>query len=274
MVRQEVHVAPVSTEVDRVVIPFLPERGKPPMLHAHRVILVVPPDARTTAAKVRERLEEVTAVEEVRLDLDADRSSEFRQVLETISKVLAQELEAGNRVHLNLSSGSKMVCVAAGMAAMAHIRPGHGTIYHVRASGFSLTKEDFELHGRTKGVLEVDEVEPVPILLPEPLQVRVLGFLRTRPLQAAEYRDIITFLGQVPASGYQVAPKAQRRLVAWNNAITTRMVRKVLTPLEDEGLIEIKALGRQRGAQLTSRGLLYAALAAPDQNSLRKPLAA
>lgn len=272
MVRQEVHVAPVSQEVDRVVLPFLPERGNPPQMHAHRVVLIVPADFRKTALKIKERLRAVATVEEVPLDPSVDRSTEFRVVLETIARVLARELEAGNRVHLNLSSGSKMVCVAAGMAAMAHIRPGQGSIYHVRPAGHSMTKEDFELHGRTKGIMEVDEVEPVPILLPEAIQLRVLGFLREQPKQSAEYRDMIKFLGQIPGSGYQVTANG-RRLVAWNNAMTTRMVRKVLTPLEDEGLIEVKALGRQRGAQLTSRGLTYAALAAPEPTSLRRPLA-
>ncbi|MBI2078431.1 MAG: hypothetical protein HYT80_08710 [Euryarchaeota archaeon] len=272
MVRQEVHVAPVSEEVDRVVLPFLPERGNPPQMHAHRLVLVVPPEFRATAAKIRDRLRSVAVVEEVPLDLGTDRSAEFRTVLEVIARVLAREIEKGHRVHLNLSSGSKMVCVAAGMAAMAHIRPGQGSIYNVRPAGHSVTKEEFEAHGRTKGLLHVDEVEPVPVLLPEALSLRVLGFLREQPRRSAEYRDLIKFLSQIPGSGYQSASVAGKRLVAWNNAVTTRMVRKVLTPLEDEGLVEVKSLGRQKGAQLTSRGMVYAALAAPDAGALRRPL--
>lgn len=274
--RQDVHIVPVSLEVDRVVLPFLSDGSGPPQLHAHRIVLMVPSDApsRRTAATLRRTLGAVASIEEVELESErAHRAGGFQDVLEKISRAILRELEAGNRVHLNLSSGSKVVCVAAGLAGMANLRPGLGSVYYVRPAGHSVTKQEFELHGRTKGVVEVDEVELVPVLLPEPVQLRVLGFLRDQPQRAADYREMIEFLGRIPGSDYQPNNGlAQRRVHAWNNAVTTRMVRKVLTPLQSEGLIEIKNLGRQKGAQLTTRGALYASMAAPDRSVLFKPL--
>lgn len=259
------------------MLPFLPQKGEPPLLHAHKVVLVVPRAAQAlrTCGKIERLLRNVAKSERVVLDAERGRpTSEFGNILQTVSTILVGELSRGNRVHLNLSSGSKMVALAAGMAGMAHIRPGQGSIYYVHPSGLALSEAEFEEHGHTKGVQAVEELELMPVLLPEPVQMRVLGFLRQQPEVTAEYRDLLRFLTEIPGSGYATPAKDKLRLARnWNNAITTSMVRKVLNPLHEQGLIEILDKGRQRGVLLTSRGVLYASMTGTDRSRLRTPLA-
>lgn len=266
---------PIAREIDRAALPFLGSPGKPPVLHAHRIILLVPPTpmGRRVGDKVAKALKAVAAVEQLELDSEkGGRSIGFQRLLSQISRLCVRELEAGNRVHINLSSGTKLVAFAAGLAGMAHIRPGLGSVYYVQPEGFTLSESDFEHHGHTKGVADVEELELMPVLLPEPAQLRVLAYLRYQPEGRANYRDLLEYLGTVPESEYAPAPKGSSvRIRNWNNAATTRMVRKLLTPLHEDGLIEILALGGQKACQLTNRGLLYVSVAGLTKDDLRKP---
>lgn len=273
---REVHVVPISREVDRAVLPFLASAGNPPVLHAHKIVLLVPKVAiaRRVAAKVEQALRSVAPVERHELESDREHpTAGFQRLLHQISRLLLTELEAGNRVHINLSSGSKLVAFAAGLAGMAHLRPGHGSIYHVQPAGHTITEAEFEEHGHTRGMQDIEELELMPVLLPEPIQLRILGYLKYQPEQAAEYRDLLEFLSGIPGSDYSVASTADSRKVRdWNNAVTTRMVRKILSPLQEQGLLEILERGSKRAAHLTTRGLLYSAIAGTDQLRLRNPL--
>jgi hypothetical protein len=272
---QDVHILPLSREVDRAVLPFLPGPRRPPTLHAHRIILLVPghPGAARVAAKVERQLRQVSIVQRVPLASDPEHpTAGFQGILQQVAGLCRQELDAGHRVHINLSSGSKLLAFAAGLAGMAHVRPGQGSIYYVQPDGVTLSEADFEEHGSTRGVLDVEELDLMPLLLPPPLQQRVLQFLRTRPDGRADYRDILTFLATVPGSGYSSARAHQPRQVRnWNNAITTRMVRTLLSPLAEQGLVEIRDAGRQRCAQLTTRGVLYSSISGLAERRRREP---
>ncbi len=274
--RQDVHIVPVAREVDRVVLPFLPREGHPPTLHAHRIILLVPAaaQAKRIAAKVEKALSVAATVERYDLATDVDRpTAGFQGILHQISWLCARELEQGNRVHINLSSGTKLVAFAAGLAGMAHLRSGSGSIYYVQPSGYSLSEADFEEHGPTRGVMDVEELQLMPLFLPEPLQLRVLNFLKYQPDSRTSYRDLIDFLAQVPGSDFAHAPATSRpRVRNWNNSTTTRMVRTILTPLQGQGLVEILDQGRQKVVHLTSRGLLYSSIAGLDRDRLKDPL--
>jgi predicted transcriptional regulator len=191
-----------------------------------------------------------------------------------VSWLCHRELSAGNRVHINLSSGSKLVAFAAGLAGMAHLRPGKGSLYYVQPAGFSVSELDVEEHGHSQGLLDVEELDLMPVMLPDPLQMRVLNYLRHAEANRAIYRDLVEFLAEIPGSGYASARgKPTTQVRNWNNAQTTRMVRTILAPLHEQGLIEILSQGRQKEALLTQRGLLYASISALDKSSLRSPIA-
>lgn len=261
---RDVHIIPLSREVDRVVLPFAARQGRPPALHAHRFILLVPETetGRRIASRVEQSLAAIAPVERLPLASDRDRpTAGFQGLLQQVAALCRRELEAGNRVHINLSSGSKLAAFAAGIAGMAHIRPGCGSVYYVQPHGTALSEQEFDEHGSTVGVLDVEDLELMPILLPETMHLRVLELLQRQPSQRIEYRDLLRFLCDIPGSGYSLPLEGTALKVRnWNNAVTTRMVRKLVTPLARQGLIEVLDGGRQRAVQLTARGAHYAAL--------------
>jgi hypothetical protein len=273
---QDVHILPLAREVDRAVLPFFPQHGEPAILHAHRVILLVPGTAlaRKVAANVERRLQPVALVEREPLAVDREHpTAGIQGILHQVAVLLRRELMQGNRVHINLSSGTKLVAFAAGLAGMAHVRPGQGSLYYVQPEGYLVSEEDAEEHGHTKGMLDVEEVQLLPILLPEPLQLRLLTFLQHQPERRATYRETIAFLSRIEGSGYEAARHGTPRTVRnWNNAVTTRMVRNLLTPLQSQGLLNLVALGREKGIHLGPRGLLYAALGGLTRDQVSLPL--
>jgi hypothetical protein len=275
-VTQDVHIVPLAREYDRAVLPFLAHAGKPAVLHAHRIILLVPDseEARLIGTKVEKALRNVANVERYILAADRARpTAGFQGILQQVAWICRHEMEAGNRVHINLSSGSKLVAFAAGLAGMAHLKPGAGSLYYVQPNGFSASLAEFEDHGLAVGLAAVEELELMPMMLPDPVQLRVLNFLQYQPDGWAEYRDLIGFLSEIPDSGYGGGVTATAQQVRnWNNAVTTRMVRTILTPLAQQGLVEIVVRGRQKAAQLTRRGLLYASITGLERRHLRSGL--
>ena len=273
---ETVHIVPVAREIDRATLPFLPTDSRPALLHAHRILLVrAEGDASRRVAEKIERAVRRSALVEHHVIEEGTREPEtdFEQILGRIAYLCVRELNKGHHVHINLSSGTKLFALAAGLAGMAHLRPGRGSLYYVRPSGYLVSEAEFEEHGISKGVLDVEEVQVLPLMLPAPLQQRILCLLKTWPQGVAGYREIIEFLAAVPGSGYETpAGRTLRRVRAWNNAVTTRMVRSVLHPLQAEGLLELRDVGRQRAAKLTRRGSLYASLVGLDGAQLRAPL--
>lgn len=270
------HIVPVAREIDRAALPFLAGDARPPLLHAHRILLVRADTepSRRVAERVERAVRRVALVEHHLIPQNGGAAeTDLEHVLGQIASLCLRETRAGNRVHINLSSGTKLFAIAAGLAAMAHLRPGQGSLYYVRPHGYLVSEEEFEEHGVSKGMLDIEEVQLMPLMLPSPVQRRVLAFLRHSAAELVEYRDLIGFLGQVPGAGYGTPGRqAPRRVRAWNNAVTTRMVRSVLRPLEQEGLLELRDLGRQRAVRLTRRGRLYASLVGLGPEDLRQPL--
>lgn len=275
-VAQDVHIVPLAREYDRAVLPFLAHAGKPAVLHAHRIILLVPDseEARLIGTKVEKALRNVAHVERYIMAADRARpTAGFQGILQQVAWICRHELESGNRVHINLSSGSKLVAFAAGLAGMAHLTPGVGSLYYVQPNGFAASLAEFEDHGLAIGLSAVEELELMPMMLPDPVQLRVLNFLQYQPDGWAEYRDLIGFLSEIPDSGYGGGVTATPQQVRnWNNAVTTRMVRTILSPLAQQGLVEIVVRGRQKAGQLTRRGLLYASITGLERRHLRSPL--
>lgn len=274
---RDVHIIPLAREVDRAVLPFVPRPTGAPILHAHKAILLVPATdaARRIAAKVEKALQAVTEVERHEMQADQGRpTAGIEGTLQQVSWLCRRELKEGHRVHINLSSGTKLVAFAAGLAGMAHLRPGQGSVYYVQPSGLTLSEAEFEEHGQTSGVLDVEELELMPVLLPEPIQMRVLAYLRYHATGRLEYRDLIKFLSEIPGSGYAPAPDGTvLRVRNWNNATTTRMVRTIIAPLQQQGLVDVQDHGRQKAVHITSRGRLYACMSGLDRDAVRDPLA-
>src|SRR6185436_11545431 len=97
---RDVHVLPLSREVDRAVLPFLSRPGRAATLHAHQFILLVPDTDMgwRVADQVEEALRDAAPIERLTLAADHDRpTAGFQGILQQVSWLCRRETEAGNR---------------------------------------------------------------------------------------------------------------------------------------------------------------------------------
>ncbi|MGD1098738.1 MAG: DUF6293 family protein [Thermoplasmata archaeon] len=275
---REVHIIPLGWELDRAVLPFETVNGKPPIYHAHEFHILsegkeVGKGFPELALERLKRIAPVIPHSVAREDFSTGKLIEFEQIVDVASQICARAIERGDRVHINLSSGSKLIAFAAGVVAMAHIRPATGSVYYVRPERYSLSQDEFQHHGFGIGLDRIQEVTPLPLRLPPIPQLRVLSYLKHQIQTRTSYRDILGFLGEIPGSGYAV-PKSPATTIKRRreNANVTRMVRTLISPLEQEGLVRVVPSGVAKLVELTPSGRIYASLSAIDQPGLRKPI--
>lgn len=276
--RQDIHLIPLGFDYDRAVLPFLRRQGRPPFFHAHRFHLIAPDTQRHRSflAKVQKTLAPLAPVKRhiiPRVDPRSGRLVEYPRSVRLLSRICQEELAAGARVHINLSTGTKLYSIAAALVGMAYLSRDKGSAYYVLTAEAARSDEDFGAHGLQKGLLDVQIVDLIPLLLPDPLRFRVLAFLGHRDHATIEYRELLQFLEAVPGAGFGSRASRSPRVVRDRmNALTTKMVRTILSPLAAAGLIEIRGMGRARGVRLSPHGRLYADLAALEPQELRKDL--
>lgn len=272
---QEVHVAPLGWEHDRIVEPFLPHGDQPATYKPHRLILVVPnlQGARDYPSRIKATLQNVCPVEVV----DVPRTSpsgefiEFDSVVAGMAKVLARELHDGNRVFVNISGGSKLTGFAAGLASMAYVRDETGAFYYVQPDHYARTEEEEVEHGMGVGFSQVIEFPPLAVGAPTMPRVWALAFLGEAKEQVGPV-DLLRFLSRVPDSGlddldFTALDERRSRYVGGSreedSKARMRLKRSYLDPLQEEDYIEMKRRGRNRIVTLTPKGRMYARLAPP-----------
>jgi hypothetical protein len=95
-------------------------------------------------------------------------------VMETISRLIVQEKEKGNRVYVNMSACGKIACVGATLAAMIH----DVQLYYVRASRYSSTKREQYEHGLSIcEKAKIWQLENFRFALPDESSLLLLNYL-------------------------------------------------------------------------------------------------
>lgn len=161
-----VEIAAVGFYTDRVVEPIKSH-------DADRVYLVYARDRRDDKAKpfretIQKLLREWKRGVDIRL-APTDMWS-LEGCVETFSSIIKSEIDSGNSVWVNLSTGSKLEAIGAALACMAH----GGNAYYVRMKSYETTGP---AHPLAEGVVSVDSVPMYGLSrLTEP-QLAVLSLL-------------------------------------------------------------------------------------------------
>lgn len=272
---EEVHIIVVGWELDRAVLPFTQDLEAAGRMKADRVILVVPNPGGSKGfhGQIQERLEKIAkvSVKAVRRKDAAGKHVEFDDVVSAVSVICHDELTKGNRVHINMSTGSKVSAFAAGLAGMAFITKDAGSLYYVEPERYA-DNEPCEHWGKKRttpiplssGMADIRVFEPVTLNLPDAMLMDALGFLaskgkkgRVKAIHLLEHLckgDYPPFenvaLERREGGGLVIAKEGQ--------AVRMKLLRNVLDPLSREGFIETHKEGRENRITLTDRGWTYA----------------
>jgi hypothetical protein len=229
----EVHIAPLGYEYDRIVGPVEE--------YDVDVVYLLEHDDRVTAPEyhdeVRDRVSDLGASLRSRsVDL-----FDIYDVLGVVTTLVAEHDD--DIVRVNVSSGSKLSAVGATIACMCT----DATAYYVHPEGYRYAdREERQSYGYAD-----DEVLPTyPIESPTVDQVAVMDFLAERNTDAytVKKKDIIEFAEEEGLSFVTDSdPANDKAKFALLNA-------NVVDPLLDDGDVAVEDVGRRKQVTLTDTG--------------------
>jgi len=241
-----VHVVAIGPEEDRAVLPLI-------SLKAEKVYLVVEKDPHPILKRFKERIvsritEELGLKEgeDIITDEYYEQWNDFTGIVSKFSEIVKKEQEAGNKVWINISSGSKFASIAGTLVALMN----NAEAYYVQAEVYNRL-EDFRPD--TTGVKAVISIPKYKIEKVDERWVYALSILNDYPggmKQTTLAEKLINTDRQIdPPKALlrdytEEDPKEKLSASALNNILR----REYLNPMEKSELIEVR--GQRRGAMV------------------------
>ncbi len=230
---ERVHVAPVGFEIDRVVLPFLEMKGE-------RIHLIT--------RKIRNERGE-KCLKAIREDLEAkgkpykihESEQDLFKRIYVCRSIIGEELEQGNHLFVNLSSGGSMQAVACHFAVIT-FKEGVSA-YYAYPEKYN-EKMDKVRPGISSGLSKIVAVPHYSIEIPSKEELKVLQIvMRSRIPSKKAILDECVAVGLISSEGKS---KPYGHVVLDN-----RFIRH----LEEQDLIMITEKGRKSRVRLTEKGL-------------------
>jgi hypothetical protein len=231
-VRERVHVAPLGFEHDRVLLPAQNLKADKLYLLEHDQ-----PDAIETwyHGELRERIEKSD------IDLRREDCNIFGlyDTLGTVAEIISEH--GKDEVYVNVSSGSKISAIGGMIACMAT----GATPYYVHPKSYG--REDLEKpEPVSEGMDDISELPAYPVDAPSEEKIAVLNYIDSQEYATKE--DLIEFseaqsLEYISESEAK-SKKAKYRLLETN----------IISPLSEDGYIQIRQVGRTKRVSLTPAG--------------------
>lgn len=231
-VRERVHVAPLGFEYDRVLLPAQNLKADVVYLLEHNL-----PDA--TDPWYHEELREELEESDMELERRDCNIFDLYETLGTVAEIISERTE--DDVYVNVSSGSKISAIGGMIACMAT----GATPYY--AHPLSYGREDLEKpEPVSEGLEDISELPAYPVDAPSEEKVAVLAYISQQDYATKE--DLIEFsesegLEYISESEAE-SKKAKYRLLETN----------IISPLSEDGYIEINQVGRTKRVSLTPAG--------------------
>ncbi|GAB7017284.1 HFX_2341 family transcriptional regulator domain-containing protein [Halostagnicola bangensis] len=228
----EVHIAPLGYEFDRI---------KEPVLEYNADILYLLRDPQ------QERLDYHTALETTLTEHGV--SVNFRKIdLGDMYDVLGEittiaDSYADDIVRINVSSGPKLAAIGAALACMATDASG----YYVHPESRSHPVEETP---RTKGMRVAEQLPSYPLETPTEDQVQILNYIDDTDdsTYTPKKSDLITFAEK---AGLNFITRSEP---ANDKAKFALLNNRVITPLADNGYVQVESVGRSKQVSLTDTG--------------------
>lgn len=230
-----VHVVPLGNEFDRIVEPVT-------RLRADIVYLLDDPDPhvdeRTYHDEIEAKLE--AAGVEVR-----ERSCDLADVYDVLGEVttIAAEHE-GDSVRVNVSGAGTLAAVGATIACMDVSTDA--TPYYVEPEEYAHDATETPI---SRGMAGLSELPSYPVDSPSPDQIALMTYLldQEETTKRPKKRDLIEYAEDEELSFITERAPA-------NDKAKFRLLDSVIAPLEEDGYVEVRSVGRRRVVELTEQG--------------------
>ena len=228
---EEVHIAPLGYEYDRI---------KEPVLEYGADTLYLLGDRDVGGAAYHEQLESTLRDQGVTIHRREVDLGDVYDVLGEITTIVDEYDE--DIVRINVSSGPKLADVGAALACMATDADG----YHVHPECQSHPVEETP---RTEGIQVAEPLPSYPLETPTEDQVRILDYVdASSETYTPKKSDLITFAED------QELQFMTRSDPANDKAKFALLNNRIVDPLIEKGYIEIESVGRTKQVTLTETG--------------------
>ena len=229
----EIHIAPLGYERDRIVEPI--------RKHNADVVYLLEDTIHGGRTCYHEEMIETLRDDGVDVHVETADLQDLYDVMGVVTTITADH--AGDIVRVNVSSGPKLADIGSAIACMAT----EATPYYVQPEQqvHALDKEPL-----TRGMIDDEKLPSYPIEAISRDQVAILNFLEETNTQAytAKKKDLIEFAEDAELTFLTEAnPANDKAKFALLNA-------NVIDPLQEDGYIAVNAVGRQKQIELTDTG--------------------
>lgn len=240
-----IHLVPLGWEIDRAVLPLR-------TMHPQQVHLFCNPESHPFQLhfyrQVISHLDNLGIAHNL-VQVDADK--DLKGLVRELSRVMRAEIEAGNRVYVNISASGRIGAVASSLVSMAHLG-NHGKAYYVRPERYDPSDEERMRHGLSVGMIgDPVDIPLFPLRLPSRQGQLILETLAKRG-GSARYSDLFKSLHQAGVEGYIEVQRETSRKDRGN--LTVKLTKTILRPLLDVGLITTEKESRNTLVRLTDSG--------------------
>ncbi|MHC1625780.1 MAG: HFX_2341 family transcriptional regulator domain-containing protein [Methanoculleaceae archaeon] len=263
---QTVHIIPLGHEFDRAVRVF-------DYTKVDRVYLLTSwkwdTDEGVMGAEQRSFTERVSdhlrnkGIDVIIVDTD---TFDILDVTGKVAHIVRKEVDAGNRVSINMSAAGRLTSVASTIVGMMHgVR-----VYYLPADNYSRTEEERKQHGisictrvRPEYLMDI----PIPHLDKEKMAVLTGLYRAGRALNSRELRKILRESGCGDFRDLsEIENKDERRKEESRQLM--RLNQGILRHLERDGYITVEKRGRKNKVRITDSGK-FLALASGEIDCLK-----
>lgn len=229
---EEVHVAPLGYEYDRI---------RAPVLEYGADVLYLLTGREVGRTDYHDRLEAELTERGVSVRTREVELDDVYDVLGAVTTLIDDHAE--DIVRVNVSSGPKLAAVGAALACMATDAGG----YHVHPDSQSHPVEDTP---RTDGMALAEPLPSYPLETPTADQVRILAYLDSENTETytPKKSDLIAFAEEETLTFVVRADPAndKAKFALLNN--------RILDPLEAMGYVAVESVGRTKQVTVTETG--------------------
>ena len=231
-----VHVAPIGFEEDRIVLTAEARRADKVYLMVHEN--PAEDEAKQFTKRISERLKGM----EIEVEIREHNRLDLFNIIRTVKGIIREE--RGNRIYVNLASGSKIQAIGGMMACMMFNEENNVIPLYVEA------KEYIGEHGRaiSRGIKEIRNIPSYEIQKPADRLVRALGILKGRNgrVSKKEMAEMCINDGLI---------RLDKDTKNVSQATFASLDKNIIQPLrEDWGFIEVEKIGRTRWITITEDG--------------------
>jgi len=230
-----VHVVPLGNEFDRIVEPVT-------RLRADVVYLLEDPDPHVDERTYHDEIEAELADAGVEIRTRSCDLADVYDVLGEVTTIAARH--EGDSVRVNVSGAGTLAAVGATIACMDVSTDA--TPYYVEPEEYAHDATETPI---SRGMAGLSELPSYPVDSPSPDQVALMTYLldQEETTKRPKKRDLIEY-----AEDEELDFITERAPA--NDKAKFRLLDSVISPLEEDGYVEERSVGRRRVVELTEQG--------------------